>query len=156
MTPSGRSVVETLNDLISRLEKASGPDRELDAQISAAVRAIPDNAPWLKSFKDIRATGNCVQAFNDKGESSANWQPYTYTASVDAALMLVPDGFAYMVTSEGKASIEPFACVSSKTPISPDARHLPSSIFNARARTAPLALCIAALKARAIEQADSL
>lgn len=55
----------TLSQLIERLEGAAGPSRELD-------RAIYDAVEWLQRPED---------------------EPPAYTASVDAALTLVPEGW---------------------------------------------------------------
>lgn len=57
----------TLIALAERVEKAQGPDRELDAEIAAA-------------------TGTAV-----KRDWDADWAPH-YCASLDAAAALVPEG----------------------------------------------------------------
>ena len=61
----------SLPSLISRLERASGPDRELDGAIAEAIGAQPDSEG---------AVFGCP-----------GWPP-SYTASLDAAVTLVPDG----------------------------------------------------------------
>lgn len=53
--------MDSLNELIGRLEKAEGPDRELDAEIGAAI---------------------------DQTESAQDSLPHFYAESVDAALAL--------------------------------------------------------------------
>ena len=82
-----------MTDLIERLEAATGPDRELDAAIFAAV--YPDKVPspivesgygwrydkrhwWLATGEDSRVMPKMVT-------------PERYTASIDAALTLAGD-----------------------------------------------------------------
>jgi len=114
-----------LPDIIARLEKATGPDRELDAAI----------ADWLGIAVD-----NDVGAF----------LPY-FTRSIDDALGLVPQGFDAQVIWSGAsapAHCRGGAVVSQPTKnwskkdrgeICATSHHKP---------TPALALCIAALKAR--------
>lgn len=65
-----------MTDLINRLERADGPDRELDWAIH------------------IRNGLLGVGMYGD--------HPH-YTASIDAALMLVPEGWKWAVTSRNSA-----------------------------------------------------
>ena len=64
-----------LEELAERLERASGPDRELDAQIGRYAAA-----EFLGHVPDAPQYG-C--------------QPFT--ASIDAAMSLVPEGWAYKI-----------------------------------------------------------
>lgn len=67
---------ETVDDLIRRVEAATGPDRELDARIKYAVhaglRSFGSLDAWLST--DTSRKRSCVPE---------------YTASIDAALALV-------------------------------------------------------------------
>lgn len=63
--------VSDLSDLISRLERASGPDRELDGAIAEAIGLSVPHDP-------------------------AGWPP-RYTSSLDAAVTLVPDGCQWTI-----------------------------------------------------------
>ena len=65
-----------MNDLIERIEAASGPDRELDHEIYEYL-----GSPVVRM---VSATTH--------GTDLVNWAPF-YTASVDAALTLVPEGW---------------------------------------------------------------
>lgn len=96
-----------MNDLIAKLEAATGPDRRLDDAIHVAVRGRTALPP--------------------------------YTKSIDAALMLVPQGFqAYVDTGVGYGDAH--ACVW--------ADHPHRIQGGARQQATPaIALCIAALKA---------
>ena len=65
----------SLSDLIARLEKAAGPDRELDRAIALAMG-------WTES----RASMHMLRS-----PSGTQEFPYAYTRSIDAAMTLVPD-----------------------------------------------------------------
>lgn len=104
-------------DLITRLESADGPDRELDCRIWCAMRGA-----------DFDLYSQVVPNFNE-------WQAPRYTASIDAALTLVPEGWKWAVTSKNSACCHE--------------QHIaPLNWFYAS--TPALALAAAALKARGV------
>lgn len=112
-----------LGALIERLEKATGPDRALDAIIDSMFRL---------------QTGTPLP--NGNLQFSHGWlASEPYTASIDAALSLVPEGMVAVVmaleTGRGKAAI-----------LYPMQR--PEPLIGEVCGTPALALCIAALKAR--------
>lgn len=108
-----------MNDLIERLEKATGPDREIDLAIYRAEFPHPAvGLPKRNQDEYDRARGP------------------RYTSSIDAALTLVPEGCKWEASSypkNGAAWVGPF-----KAPVQQ---------FTVAA-TPAIALCIAALKAR--------
>lgn len=119
LTLPGRS--QKMNDLIEKLEAATEGSRELDTDIWSAVR--------------------CPTLFNDRPP---------YTTSLDAALTLVAEGWGWAaaeldegvpsaVTTNRKPQIKPGTLDSNPDKID----------FRTKAATPALALCIAALKARA-------
>ena len=76
--------------LAVRIEAASGPDRGLDAAIAREVG-------WGCVVRDPQAGGNwyCWR----KEYRSGEWMPLPhYTASLDAAMMLVPEGHLWHVS----------------------------------------------------------
>jgi hypothetical protein len=78
--------------LIARLEAATGPDRELDAEIAASLRIYTGTATWVDGWKgEWRAINGLVHLLGDYG-SHGNFRPSAFTASIDAALTLVPEG----------------------------------------------------------------
>lgn len=86
-----------MDELIERLEKATGPDRELDATILLAVRPgakLRARVPYEFEFKG--------GYFN---------VPY-YTGSIDAALGLVAENCSWMVSTEEPG---PYAAVGEST-----------------------------------------
>lgn len=116
-----------MRDLIDRLEKATGPDRELDEAIACAsdpgshcaIYCIGDDSPvWF------RTKGGKIDL------------PY-FTASLDAAMTLVPDGRHWFVGSviDGSGFVS----------------HLDQQGKSSKATIPAIALCIAALKARTME-----
>jgi len=103
------------SDLISRLEEATGPDVNLDRDIRAAVGLV-----WREDFyfwggKRYRGQVN-------------------FTESVDAALLLVPEGMDVYLGTDG-----PWATVWSEGD---------DPFCRGRGKTLPLSLCIAVLRAR--------
>ena len=111
----------TLEELIARLEAATGPSRKLDATIDIAVNG-GTAADLAYVLEDVERT----------------LRPHRYTASIDAAMTLVPDD----------------ACWTVSVPRQPDMSgkrywaSLRSNHPGARGSTPAIALCIAALKAR--------
>jgi hypothetical protein len=137
MTPDNQA------ELIARLEKATGPSRELDAAIFIKVTPGVKEAGRIDVDKDRGVVGWWPK---DAPYQSARDVP-AYTASLDAAMTLVPEGWSWCVFSEvrmgpelvriGLAKVETFArCFGS------------GKGFTCPAATPALALCIAALKAR--------
>lgn len=128
-------------DLIARLEAATQSEMDLDAQIGALVRWHPYGPDhWMRdSDIEFRATGYYVQAFRDTGESCASWKPLAYTSSIDAALTLVPDCHVINIGTD----------VGMWAYIWRDTEDYDGVPFEARSQFLAIALCIAALKARA-------
>lgn len=89
----------TLLDLAARCESAPGPDRELDAEIAASVRYFPQNIGyvWKNDLEpNVPETGRvtCVTILGTFGPHYA--APH-FTASIDAAMMLVPEGCLFVL-----------------------------------------------------------
>jgi hypothetical protein len=108
-------------ELIERLEKATGPDRDLDAQIFRDLIGFSPNA--LPQFWP--AVGNQVPR---------------YTSSIDEAQTLVPPAHDWSLhVDNGEAIV---GCM----PESEDG----CDVADSTGATPAIALCIAALKARAV------
>lgn len=110
-------MTEILSELADRVEGASGPDRELDEHIKRTVEG------WHAKAR-----------FDN---------PPTYTASLDAAMSLVPEGVWFHLSDYRKGLGETGA-----------EAHLygRSADWKAEAATPALALTAAALRARGSEQ----
>lgn len=114
--------------IIERLESAEGPDRGLDAEIGMIETACRIGKPIDYARKVM-----------------ANFDWPEYSRSIDAALSLVPEGLSATIVryadGRGKAVLWRNGEVSA---------HFDSSSDNAGCPASPaIALCIAALKARA-------
>jgi hypothetical protein len=72
-----------IGELIERLEKLTGPDREIDADIAATVGAFKE--------KHGLPGGGWVS----KGEHYAVVPAPRYTESIDAAMTMLPEGFRW-------------------------------------------------------------
>lgn len=140
---STAEAVTTLNEIIERLEKARGPDRELDALIvaelhDATMRPYPpsDDFGWQNKWQFWTHDGKHFLG------SEAKFPVPAYTSSVDAALTLVlPDADWIIGNVNGHVGGTPYACVGSL-----------KEHFGA---TPVLALCIAALRDRASRDTPS-
>lgn len=140
-----------MNDLIARLEKADGPDRGLDSHIYLATRGRGGFDP---EYKHSIFSSNLPEwcRTGEIGRVADNYEIPHYTASIDTALTLVPEGWApaidlYVLSDEPGGNVW-------RTFVRnyDDARLL---VLHATAQTAALSTCIAALKARAAISAHS-
>lgn len=114
-----------MRDLIARLESATGPDRKLDDAILETVGLV-----WREDFFVWSQTGARYRG------------QVNFTASLDAALALVPNGMAWSVTdrrAEGYGSPGSYASVWRMNQLV--GRQCPHEL-------PIIALCIAALRAR--------
>jgi hypothetical protein len=139
-------------DIIERLERASGPDREIDLTIHLAVCPDGDIAQLMQYRRgldgkegmawDIYYNGCIVfEKYNDSGQCIYNGGvplPH-YTDSIDAALTLVPANHDWSLHADNGEAIA--GCM----PSSEDG----CDIADCPGATPAIALCIAALKARA-------
>ena len=118
-----------MDELIAQLEAASGPCRELDFRIFELVRTDAEHSAYIEG------------------------KPYpSYTASLDAAFTLIPKGahcgMGYDSPPEGVMVGKAWAWVRFKV----DGRweETPLDWKGPRPRSMALALCAAALRARAV------
>lgn len=145
----------TLDELIERLEKATGPDRLLDAMIVVELNLRNDlwfeeGELWIEKTQH-----EPIIRVNLIGRRSAGNPPYgdylRYTASIDAALTLVPPHSDVRMATCHKGVVGGHAWVSTLR----NSHMSFPEIFGQFLSTPddrkplPLALCIAALKARA-------
>ena len=128
--------------LAARVEAATGPDRELDADISAAI-----GTP-VRSRRTAGGKNKGREWFVDSHGGVETWShhPVDYTASIDAALSLLPEGRGWSI----------------HYPSVPDSDNLPSArvwgtlhrTTAACAATPALALTAAILRALSEEMND--
>lgn len=87
-----------LLELAERCERATGPDREMDAAIATALGFAPAGAELRDGSLSWKKPAQTERGFN-------YWKWYvhraaTYTASLDAAMTLVPEGHNWAVESD--------------------------------------------------------
>jgi len=142
-------------DLIERLTKATWPDRELDCLIWAAINdhdvrydsngsvvAIPRPRPTKEFRIGFIDHGMVERNFYTAGYPSSATP--TYTASLDAALTLVPEGLYWLVSEGRTRETEPLGGAQVFRP-----SYLVKPLAEAEHESAVIALVIVALKARA-------
>jgi hypothetical protein len=118
-----------MTDLIARLEAASGPSRELDEAI----------ARHLGAPLDRHESGDFWRLTEPWAGWSHHYPMPKFTASIDNALTLVPEGWSRQVgDSENRMHAQ--AVLGRSYPTN-------RNVY-VEARTMPIALCIAALRAR--------
>lgn len=120
----------SLGALIERLEKATGPDHDLDIDIAR-----------------LRGVTVMLQRDDDSGADEDTY--WHYTSSLDAALSLVPDEHGRSSAFHVQRTRSFGCCAVVWT------NHEFNRSVRGDARTEALALCIAALKARASHQESS-
>jgi hypothetical protein len=126
--------------LAKRCEQASGPDRELDAAISVALSDY-ENARviWWKGNRKYLKPGPeripMAVCFGRGVAWGMAFQTVRYTSSLDAATQLGEP--RHVEWCDGFVEAVCFGDI------------FDSAVYTARAKTAPLALCAAALRAKA-------
>jgi hypothetical protein len=133
-------------ELAERCEKASGPDRELDCLILEAL--------GYEVKRDHARPGQVVRGFGLlRYIGGTHWCTFNrYTASLDAAMTLIPKGWRLWT---GDFSVEGRFNWMLKGPLAPwtdpeDGRETIAPQYgNGIGSTPALALCAAALRARA-------
>lgn len=131
--------------LIEKLEAATGPDRGLDWDIFCLVQ--PDRLPFYEeNLAKIRAEAEDNGIWAIRADAVIQGQRdlvcSRYTSSIDAAMTLVPEGWRsnYFEGPSGQPHQWKLATIKDG-----DQRY---TEISARAKSAPLAICIASLKAR--------
>lgn len=163
MSEKTQSAPSDVGDLIARLEKATGPDRELDALVALAVGTFKLSTS-MTSIWDMR---ECPKGRFVVGKSD-NTKPYldaneaarslarglslpAYTASIDCALTLVPEDWCRSISGPSydfkkNARDQYVALVREYQDASEFAR--PDAEGDGRHTVPAIAICIAALRAR--------
>jgi hypothetical protein len=82
----------TLEELRVALAKAKGTGRELDAELFQRF----GGRAWNAAFQFAQEPCGCP---HERAVSTARYRAPAYTASIDAAVTLVPEGFAWHLWS---------------------------------------------------------
>jgi hypothetical protein len=148
-------------NLAERVEQSEGPSRELDAEIACAHHglepvllvatgkevygAICDPSDGGYGTSNTCTRGYCYARFPDKlrpptlgggkrGNIVQGFTPASYTASIDSALTLVPEGWEWVIDSGGHVELTK--------------SRLRGPHVDGNAATPALAICAAALRTR--------
>lgn len=143
---------EVLMHLAGRVEASSGPDRELDALIwwecGDGKRLCPEDTTAGRAVRNYFGAD-----FDDDGnfrpETTATYRGLAYTASIDAAIQLVPEGIGDGITALW--NVEVWA----DNGVYPEHVRATAWVYGAArtyAATPALALTAAALRARASKE----
>lgn len=142
--------------LIERIESADGPDRELDAEIAVAIRYFPQNVGfvWKNDLEPNCPEIGRVTCVTSLGTGGPHYAAPRYTASIDAALTLVPEGWRPYSADMSIAGRTRFVIEGPKTQWATDDAGEKCAgadwYTQGVASTPALALCAAALKARGL------
>lgn len=151
----------TLSDLTERLEKATGPDRELDAAIAAMFRihwTPPEhwinNSPELE-FRPMTGGGwreGWLEIWMPGEETPRDkWKSAEYTRSIDAALALVHHVLPEATDSGHDSSVNGTTAYISRNGVPRDE----TWFFEAQHKSAAVAYLIALLRARSHTESQS-
>ncbi|MES2903989.1 MAG: hypothetical protein V4696_07375 [Pseudomonadota bacterium] len=126
-------------NLPARIEAMTGPSREMDAEIAALVSTDPTSrVVWFKGRRRYLSAGAGRLPMHVGGGKGTKWgivyQTKPYTASIDAAVSLVPAGHCWTLKDYGTPK-----CVAQI-----------GALIQSSAATPALALCAAALRARSL------
>lgn len=126
--------------LAERCEAAEGPDRELDGAIDRLLNDRPSDRDYHAAENAIWHVDNCSGlAVRGDGFARDSFCAADYTASLDAAITLVPEGWRI-------SSFRQYLTPTKHTRIMLQRW---SDTEHGKASTDALALCAAALRARA-------
>lgn len=136
--------MNALLELVERIEKVEGPDRALDVEIAVAVDwRWPDWEEGESTVRD-RVAAHGLEWLIDRATNGMNsmWRGIpAYTASIDAAMTLVPEGAVTFLASQERHSLR----------WKWELRHGFGVRSSARAATPALALTAAALRSLAAQ-----
>ncbi len=121
--------------LADRCEREE-PSRALDAEIAVACRIGSDKVD--KDHWSYRNFPTWLPRDDGRVEAGMHWATLPYTTSLDAAVTLRPEGFAWSVAHDQTATA--------------DVNQWGEISVRGVAKTAPMAICAAALRARAAVQ----
>lgn len=152
-------------EVITLLEKASGPDRWLDAKIDAVIRVGTikmnkggyewawDNFPRWAHHSQAR--GMCGAVAFDNGDLGMVWDSLPFTESVDAALAVLDRALPGWFWRCGATTLFPngWAHVSRYDGSNCNFRD-EAACADGKASTPAIALCIAVLKAKLMQEVN--
>ena len=150
-----------MKELIQKLQDTDGPSRKLAAEIALTIGLAETYCPpeHLASEKPVvfssLRSGRIRATFDEK--YFHDYPPVSnFTSSIDAAMTLIPDGYVYLLSNmdsilddANEYEIELYKSLPKKKIM--QGHYEGECVAIACAPTAPLAICIAALKAREVK-----
>lgn len=140
-----------LTRLEERLIAATGPDRELDRDLWWVMDPRRSQSAFNRASLGLPKEYDPNKPIpRGVGFIAVEAMAPTYTASIDAALTLVPDGWEWLVSNRAPAPHTGRAYINNRTLIyigggmTPNPRHRSAEVT---APTAPLAICLASTRA---------
>lgn len=128
--------------LIERLEALSGPDREVDVEIALAVEwSHPAQGCTLAKLATVMPVAEIAHEAREHSNSILSQLP-RYSASIDAAMTLVPEGWGRMF-NQSENGLHCNVCLARSYPT--------NAVVYSEAATPAIALCIASLRARSAD-----
>ena len=134
--------------LVARVEAATGPDRELDYAILRVLKPEYAGSDWQPYAGGLRHVNDSSDARTLPAHETC---PQQWTSSLDAAASLVPEGWRWSLDYTQRPAYQDCGCASL---FAPGSRMHPPDVSEIYAATPALALCAAALRARAEEARD--
>lgn len=138
-----------LSELAKRVEELSGPDREVDAEICIAISRYASARAAFLHDGDIPSSAHnsrVVVLRNTIANHFSTITPPPYTASIDAAMTLIPKNLFWSIAYGQMTEAEPLGACVIRT------RGTLKVVAEAEAATVEIATVIAALKSRATSQ----
>lgn len=134
----------TLLSLADRVEAASGPDRELDGEIDRLLHNRPKDGDYCEKENALWRVKDAWSGLlvRTDGFARGSFCAREYTASLDAALTLVPEGVAWTLDGGNPSCYDS----ASLGPI-PASGELLNPLWFGNAATPALALAAASLRA---------
>lgn len=132
--------------LADRCEAATGPDSRLGAEIVIAIRGFPSRA--YHQSMGMRPRGAPLA---DPMDWAATFLGDDPTASLDAAMTLVPEGWGWNISNPNERAIAS-GLLKERTPVRGEVEYGFDQRYIVAAATSALALCAAALRARAAQR----
>lgn len=131
----------TLSELAGAVEGLEGPNYAIEVKIFKAIH--PEYAGY------VQGRGGLVHPCDGSDQRVlSDVRPGNYTASIDAAMTLVPKGWGWLVSQPNAKAIAS-GLLKERTPVLGEVQYGIDHRHTVAAATPALTLCAAALRARA-------
>ena len=141
---------DALLALAEKCEAATGPERAIDGAIDRLMFERPTDGDYDDAERAIWRLNDGWSGILIRGDGFARGAFYAkeYTASLDAAMTLVPEGWGWLVSQPNEKAIAS-GLLKKDTPVMGEVQYGYDQRYTVAAATPALALTAAALRARA-------